>query len=172
MNGEFLLLGLGRWLHIISGVLWIGLLWYFNLVQVPGLKNAGADGTAPGITKHIAPRALEYFRWASLATVLFGAMILGSKLPAALLFQEKAYIPIGIGAWLGIIMFLNVWGLIWPNQKKILNIYQYATTPASDAEKTTARRVALLASRTNMALSIPMLFFMSFSYTFHRPLVG
>ena len=155
MNGEFLLLGLGRWLHIVSGVLWVGLLWYFNLVQVPGLKNAGADGTAPGITKHIAPRALEYFRWASLATVLFGAMILGSKLPSALLFQEKAYIPIGIGAWLGIIMFLNVWGLIWPNQKKILGI-----VPASDAEKATARRVAFLASRTNTMLSIPMLMFM------------
>ena len=170
MTSDFIIYGLGRWLHIGSGVLWIGLLWYFNLVQVPGLKTAGADGTAAGITKHIAPRALEYFRWASLATVLFGAMILGSKLSSALLFADRAYYPIGVGAWLGIIMFLNVWGLIWPNQKKILNIYQYATNPAPDDVKNKARRVALLASRTNMLLSIPMLFFMSFSYTVHRPL--
>lgn len=170
MTGDFIVYGLGRWLHISAGVLWIGLLWYFNLVQTPGLKAAGADGTAAGISKHIAPRALELFRWASLATVVFGVMILGSRLAAALLFQDKALVPIGIGAWLGIIMMLNVWGIIWPNQKKVLNLYQYATSPASDAEKTTARRVALLASRTNMLLSIPMLFFMSFSYTFHRPL--
>ena len=73
---DLIIYGLGRWLHIGSGVLWIGLLWYFNLVQVPGLKSAGADGTAAGITKHIAPRALELFRWASLSTVLFGAMII------------------------------------------------------------------------------------------------
>ena len=140
--------------------MWIGLLWYFNLVQVPGLKNAAADGTAAGITKHIAPRALELFRWSSLSTVFFGALILGDKLPSALLFSEKTYYPIGVGAWLGIIMFLNVWGLIWPNQKKILNLYQYAQNPASDEVKNRARRVALLASRTNMMLSIPLLFFM------------
>ena len=157
---DFVIYGLGRWLHVASGVLWIGLLWYFNFVQVPGLKSAGADGTAAGITKHIAPRALELFRWAALATVLFGAMILGSKLPAALFFTDKAYYPIGIGAWLGIIMFLNVWGLIWPNQKKILNLQQYAIKPASDEEKNKARRIAFLASRTNTMLSIPMLFFM------------
>lgn len=160
MTSEFIIYGLGRWLHIGSGVLWVGLLWYFNLVQVPGLKTAGTDGTAAGITKHIAPRALEYFRWSSLATVLFGAMIMGGQLPAVLLFQQKAYYPLGVGVWLGLIMFLNVWGLIWPNQKKILNLYQYATTPASDDVKAKARRVALLTSRTNMMLSIPMLFFM------------
>ena len=157
---EFMQYGLGRWLHIGSGVMWIGLLWYFNMIQVPGLKSAGADGTAAGITKHIAPRALEFFRWSALSTWVFGAMILGSKLPAALLFTDKAYVPIGIGAWLGTIMFLNVWGLIWPNQKKVLNLYQYAQNPASDAEKNTARRTAFLASRINMMLSIPMLFFM------------
>ena len=170
MTGEFILYGLGRWLHIISGVMWIGLLWYFNMIQTPGLKNAGADGTAAGITKHIAPRALEFFRWSALATVIFGAMILGGRLPAALLFQDKALIPIGIGAWLGIIMFLNVWGVIWPNQKKVLNLYQYATAPAADDVKAKARRTALIASRINMMLSIPMLFFMSFSYVFHRPI--
>ena len=157
---DFLIYGLGRWLHIGSGVMWIGLLWYFNFIQVPGLKTAGADGTAAGITKHIAPRALEYFRWSALSTWVFGAMILGAKLPAALFFTDKAYYAIGIGAWLGTIMFLNVWGLIWPNQKKVLNLYQYATNPASDAEKNKARRTAFLASRINMMLSIPMLFFM------------
>ncbi|MEO8135186.1 MAG: urate hydroxylase PuuD [Betaproteobacteria bacterium] len=157
---DFIIYGLGRWLHIGAGVLWIGLLWYFNFVQVPALKAAGADGTGAGITKHVAPRALELFRWSALATWLLGAMILGAKLPAALLFMDHAYVPIGIGAWLGTIMFLNVWGLIWPNQKKILNLYQYATSPASDEEKNKARRIAFLASRTNTMLSIPMLFFM------------
>lgn len=157
---EFIVYGLGRWAHIASGVLWIGLLWYFNLVQVPALKSAGADGTAAGITKHVAPRALELFRWSALSTVGFGLMILGAKLPSALLFTDKAYYSIGIGAWLGIIMFLNVWGLIWPNQKKILNLQQYAANPASDDEKNKARRIAFLASRTNTMLSLPMLFFM------------
>jgi uncharacterized membrane protein len=157
---ELMQYGIGRWLHIGSGVMWIGLLWFFNMVQVPGLKAAGADGTAAGITKHIAPRALEFFRWSALSTWVFGAMILGSKLPAALLFTDKAYVPIGIGAWLGTIMFLNVWGLIWPNQKKVLNLYQYAQNPVADAEKNKARRTAFLASRVNMMLSIPMLFFM------------
>ena len=169
---DFIQHGLGRWLHIMSGVMWIGLLWYFNMVQTPALKKAGADGTAAGITKHVAPLALEFFRWSALATVLFGLMILGSRTGTALLFQDKALVPIGIGGWLGIIMMLNVWGVIWPNQKKVLNLQQYATTPASDAEKGKARRVALLASRVNMMLSIPMLFMMSFSYTFHRPIVG
>ncbi len=157
---EFLTYGLGRWLHIGSGVLWVGLLWYFNLVQVPALKAAGADGTAAGITKHVAPRALELFRWSALSTWLLGAMILGDKLPAALLFQDRAYYAIGVGAWLGTIMFLNVWGLIWPNQKKVLNLQQYAANPVSDAEKNVARRTAFIVSRVNAMLSIPMLFFM------------
>ena len=87
-------------------------------------------------------------------------MILGSRLPSALFFTDRALVPIGVGAWLGTIMLFNVWGLIWPNQKKILNLYQYATTPASDEEKNKARRIAFLASRTNTMLSIPMLFFM------------
>ena len=157
---DLIIYGFGRWLHIASGVLWIGLLWYFNFVQVPALKSAGADGTAAGITKHVAPRALELFRWASLSTVFFGALILGKQLPSALMFTERAYYPIGVGVWLGLIMFVNVWALIWPNQKKILNLYQYAQNPVSDAEKNKARRVAFLASRTNTMLSIPMLFFM------------
>ena len=153
--GEFIQLGLGRWLHIIAGVMWIGLLYYFNFVQVPALAEAAKDGTAPGITKHVAPRALFWFRWAALVTWLAGAMILGSRFLDAFLFLKPTYYPIGVGAWLGTIMLFNVWVLIWPNQKKVLGL-----VPASDGEKNRARRVAFLASRTNVVLSIPMLFFM------------
>jgi uncharacterized membrane protein len=169
MTMDFIQYGLGRWLHILSGVMWIGLLYYFNFVQVDALKAAAADTppTGGGITKHIAPRALFYFRWAAVATVLMGLMMLGDKVDDALLFKERAYVPIGIGAWLGLIMFFNVWVLIWPNQKKILGIVS-----ATDDEKAKARRIAFLASRTNTMLSVPMLFFMSFSATFHRALIG
>ena len=107
----------------------------------------------------MAPRALFFFRWAAVVTVLAGAMILlGESRRRRALLPERAYIPIGIGAWLGLIMLFNVWVLIWPNQKKILGI-----VPATDEEKTKARRVAFLASRTNVVLSLPMLFFMSAS---------
>ncbi len=155
MEMNFIVIGLGRWLHIMAGVMWIGLLYYFNFVQVPGLKDAAADGTGGGITKHIAPRALFYFRWAALVTWLAGAMLLGANFGNAFTFA-KGFMPIGVGAWLGTIMLFNVWVLIWPNQKKILGI-----VPASDEEKATARRTAFLASRTNTMLSIPMLFFMT-----------
>ena len=152
---EFYILGLGRWLHIMAGVMWIGLLYYFNFVQVAAMKGAGADGTAAGISKHVAPRALLYFRWAAVVTWLAGAMILGPRFLDAFLFLKPVYVPIGVGAWLGTIMLFNVWVLIWPNQKKILGMVQ-----ASDEEKNKARRTAFLASRTNTMLSIPMLFFM------------
>jgi uncharacterized membrane protein len=153
--GNFVVYGLGRWLHIGAGLMWVGLLYYFNFVQVAALKAAGADGTAAGITKHIAPRALLFFRWAALITWIAGAMMLGGSFMDAFLLHQKAYIPIGIGAWLGTIMLFNVWVLIWPNQKKILGM-----VAATDDEKNKARRVAFLASRTNTMLSIPMLFFM------------
>lgn len=153
--GEFIQLGLGRWLHILAGVMWIGLLYYFNFVQVPALAEAAKDGTAPGITKHVAPRALFFFRWAALVTWLTGAMMLGSHFLEAFLFQKSTYFPIGVGAWLGTIMLFNVWVLIWPNQQKILGM-----KPATDEEKAKARRIAFLASRTNTMLSIPMIFFM------------
>lgn len=143
-----------RWIHFMAGVMWIGLLYYFNFVQVAALKDATADGTNAGITKHIAPRALFFFRWAALVTWLAGAALLGARFVPAFTLQPSAAM-IGLGAWLGTIMLFNVWGLIWPNQKKILGM-----KPASDAEKATARRVAFLASRTNTMLSIPMLFFM------------
>jgi len=146
-----------RWIHFLAGVMWIGLLYYFNFVQVAALKAAAEDGTGAGITKHVAPRALLFFRWAALVTWLAGAALLGQRfVPAFTLQADAAFI--GIGAWLGTIMLFNVWVLIWPNQKKILGI-----VPASDAEKAKARRVAFLASRTNTMLSIPMLFFMGVS---------
>ena len=145
---------LARWLHFLAGVMWVGLLYYFNFVQVPALKAAAADGTAAGITKHVAPRALLYFRWSAVVTWLAGAAILGGSFVGAFTLQ-KGLAGIGIGAWLGTIMLLNVWGVIWPNQKKILGLVQ-----ATDEQKNKARRVAFLASRTNTALSIPMLFFM------------
>ena len=146
--------GIYRWIHIMAGVMWVGLLYYFNFVQVAALKAAQADSTAAGITKHVAPRALFFFRWSALATWLAGAALLGSNFVAAFTLQA-GFQKIGIGAWLGTIMLLNVWGLIWPNQKKILGLVQ-----ATDEQKNKARRVAFLASRTNTALSIPMLFFM------------
>jgi uncharacterized membrane protein len=156
---------LARWLHFLAGIMWIGLLYYFNFVQVPALKAAGADGTAAGITKHVAPRALLYFRWSAVVTWLAGAALLGGNFVGAFTFS-KGLAGIGIGAWLGTIMLINVWVLIWPNQQKILGM-----TPATDEEKAKARRVALLASRTNMMLSMPMLFFMAGGWS-HRALFG
>ena len=158
-------LGFIRWFHAVSGIAWIGLLYYFNFVQVPALKDAAADGTAGGITKHVAPLALLWFRWAALATWLAGAALLGSNFSNAFLLQP-GWEPIGIGSWLGTIMLFNVWGLIWPNQQKILGMKK-----ATDEEKVKARRVALLASRTNTLLSIPMLLLMTNGLS-HRALLG
>ena len=155
---DFIQLGIGRWLHVLSGVMWIGLLYYFNFVQVPALAEAAKDGTGAGITKHVAPRALFWFRWGAVATWLLGASLLGKNFVDAFLFLKPTYYPIGMGAWLGTIMFFNVWVLIWPNQQKILGM-----KPATDPEKAKARRVAFLASRTNTMLSIPMVFFMTAS---------
>lgn len=147
--------GLERWFHLMAGVMWIGLLYYFNFVQVAALKAATADNTNAGISKHVAPRALMFFRWAAVVTWLTGAGLLGSNFVAAFTLQST-FAMIGMGAWLGTIMLINVWTLIWQNQKKILGI-----VAATDAEKVSARRVAFLASRTNTMLSIPMLFFMA-----------
>jgi uncharacterized membrane protein len=149
----------------MAGIMWIGLLYYFNFVQVAALKNAAADGTAAGITKHVAPRALLFFRWAAVVTWIAGAALLGPHFVDAFLLRGGMG-PIGIGAWLGTVMLFNVWVLIWPNQKKILGM-----TPATDDEKNKARRVAFLASRTNTMLSIPMLFFMATGMS-HSALFG
>ena len=148
---------IARWLHIFAGIVWIGLLYYFNFVQAVAMPKAKADNTAAGITKHIAPQALLWFRWAALATWLLGAYYLersGVGLGNAFMLKGGAA-SIGVGAWLGTIMLFNVWVLIWPNQKKVLGMVQ-----ADDATKAKAARVAFLASRTNTMLSIPMLFFM------------
>ncbi|MDH4228346.1 MAG: urate hydroxylase PuuD [Nitrospirota bacterium] len=148
-----------RWAHFMAGITWIGLLYYFNFVQVPAMGAAKADGTAAGIVKHVAPRALLWFRWAAVVTWLSGAAMLGHMgiLGQAFTLQGGNAV-IGMGAWLGTIMLFNVWVLIWPNQQKVLGL-----KPADDAAKARAGRVALLASRTNTMLSIPMLFFMAAS---------
>jgi len=150
---------LARWLHILSGITWIGLLYYFNVVQMPGLAAANADKGGPGgagVNKYIAPRALLWFRWGAVATWLTGAWYLGSNFMNAFtlghLGEDIYGLVIGCGAWLGTIMLFNVWVLIWPNQKKVLGL-----VAATDEQKARARKVAMLASRTNFVLSIPML---------------
>ena len=146
------------WLHVLAGIVWIGLLYYFNFVQVPAAAEAAADSDGPGpaaISKYVAPRALLWFRWGAVATWLTGAIALeylpgaGSGIIAAFTLQSPI---IGVGAWLGTIMLFNVWVLIWPNQKKILGLVS-----ASAEEIAKAKNVALLASRTNTMLSIPMI---------------
>jgi uncharacterized membrane protein len=158
-------LSLARWVHIVSGVFWIGLLYYFNAVQVPAMATAAEDKGGPGpaaIGKYIAPRALFWFRWSALATWLAGAWLLENRFVPAFTFgysngsHDYQTVVIGIGAWLGTIMLLNVWGVIWPNQKKVLGM-----VPATDDEKAKARKAALYASRTNFILSLPMLLCMS-----------
>jgi uncharacterized membrane protein len=146
---------LSRWIHLLAGVMWIGLLYYFNFVNAHAAKAAAADGTGAGIGKHVMPRALLFFRWAAVVTWLAGAALLGSHFGAAFMLQ-KSHMAIGMGAWIGTIMLFNVWVLIWPNQKKILGM-----VTATDEEKNKARRTAFLASRTNTALSMPMLYFMA-----------
>jgi len=149
-----------RWLHVLSGVMWIGLLWYFNFVQIPNMPNI-PDEQKPAIGKVIAPAALFWFRWGAMATIVTGlilAMLNGYLIDAIFigLFgggpKESA---IGIGMWLGIIMWFNVWFVIWPNQKRALGIVD------ADADsKAKSARTAMLFSRTNTLLSIPMLFAM------------
>lgn len=156
---------IARWVHFLAGITWIGLLYYFNFVQMAALKDAAADGTAAGISKHVAPRALLWFRWAAVVTWLAGAALLGANFTDAFMLRN-GFEAIGIGAWLGTIMLFNVWVLIWPNQQKILGMM-----PADDAAKAKARRVAMLASRTNVMLSIPMLFFMANGLS-HRAVLG
>ena len=119
-----------RWGHFLAGITWIGLLYYFNFVQVSYLKAVSAEAKAEAF-KHLVPNALAWFRYSALATWIFGALILGAqgRLGSAFLLQGEAA-PIGMGAWLGTIMLLNVWGIIWPNQKRVLGL-----VPASAEEK-------------------------------------
>ena len=144
------------WLHVLAGIVWIGLLYYFNFVQVPGVNKA-LDDKEPGpaaINRYIAPTALLWFRWAAVLTWLTGLSALetmGLGILPTFLFQNHATV-IAIGAWLGTIMLFNVWVFIWPNQKKILGI---VNASAGDIAK--AKHMALMASRINTLLSIPML---------------
>ena len=145
------------WFHVLAGVVWIGLLYYFNFVQVPAVGEALGDEGGPGpaaINKYVAPRALLWFRWGAVATWVTGAAALetmGTGLANAFTLAENAQV-IGVGAWLGTIMLFNVWVFIWPNQKKILGMVE-----ASADEIAAGKKVALMASRTNTLLSIPML---------------
>ena len=147
---------LAVWLHVFAGIIWIGLLYYFNFVQIPAMNEAAADSGGPGpaaIGKYVAPRALVWFRWGAVATWLTGAWALeyvGGFVPN--FFATNGVTVIGVGAWLGTIMLFNVWVLIWPNQKKVLGMVE-----ASDDEKAKAKKTAFMASRTNTLLSIPML---------------
>jgi uncharacterized membrane protein len=163
ISGGWSELSLARWIHYLSGVMWIGLLYYFNAVQIPGLADAAADKGGPGgagVSKYIAPRALLWFRWAAVLTWVTGVWYLARshELVGAFtlgLMNETLNIyelTIGIGAWLGTIMLFNVWVLIWPNQQKVLGM-----VPATDEQKNAARNIAKYASRTNFVLSIPML---------------
>jgi uncharacterized membrane protein len=149
-----------RWLHVLSGVMWIGLLWYFNFVQIPSMPKI-PDDQKPAIGKVIAPTALFWFRWAALATLITGlflAMLNGYLIEALTLGiaggGAKAT-AIGIGMWLGLVMAYNVWMIIWPNQQKALGMVE-----ATPDEKKSAARVAMLTSRFNTMLSVPMLYFM------------
>jgi len=144
-----------RWLHVMSGVMWIGLLWYFNFVQTPSMPKI-PDEQKPAIGKVIAPAALFWFRWAALATVVTGLILtwmMGSI--GSLMTFARPNTAIAIGMWLGLVMAFNVWFIIWPNQKKALGIVQ-----VSAEEKAAAAKLAGMTSRINTMLSIPMLFCM------------
>ncbi|MEC7646942.1 MAG: urate hydroxylase PuuD [Pseudomonadota bacterium] len=149
-----------RWLHVISGVMWIGILWYFNFVQIPNMPNI-PDDQKPAISKVIAPAALWWFRWGAMATLVTGIILaaLNGYLIEAIALGGidgvMKHTMIGIGMWLGTIMFFNVWFVIWPAQKIALGIQE----ADADAKAAAARR-AMLFSRTNTLLSIPMLFAM------------
>ena len=148
-----LLIVIIRWLHVLSGVMWIGLLWYFNFVQIPSMPKI-PDDQKPAIGKVIAPEALFWFRWSALSTVLFGLILamMNGYLVDALVLNNAL---IGFGMWLGLIMAFNVWFVIWPNQQKALGMVEVE----ADA-KAKAARTAMLFSRTNTMLSVPMLFAM------------
>lgn len=155
-----------RWLHVISGVMWIGLLWYFNFVQMPSMPKI-PDEQKPAVGKVIAPEALFWFRWAAMATIATGiilALMNGYLVEAYTLgfidgFAVPKNILIGIGMWLATIMWFNVWFVIWPNQQKALNI-DNAFPDLAAPDKAAAARTAMLFSRTNTMLSVPMLFCM------------
>ena len=146
-----------RYIHVVMGIMWIGLLWYFNFVQIPNMAKI-PDEQKPAIGKVIAPAALFWFRWAALSTIITGLIVaylneyIHEALSIGLMGGDPKSITIGIGMWLGIIMAYNVWMVIWPNQKKGLGIIEVDAD-----EKAKSARTAMLFSRTNTLLSIPML---------------
>jgi uncharacterized membrane protein len=146
-------LNIFQWLHVFFGITWIGLLYYFNFVQIPTMPAIPAE-LKPGVSKFIAPKALFFFRWGAVFTVLTGLILaqLYGELHSAMSMTDPTTRMLGIGMWLAIIMAANVWFVIWPNQKKALGI-----VAADDAAKAKAARMAMMASRTNTMLSIPML---------------
>jgi uncharacterized membrane protein len=148
-----------RWLHIMTGVMWMGLLWYLNFVQTPTVPKIEPAEHRAAITKFIAPNVLFWFRYSALATVIFGLLLAHQKAPGYLvsaLTFHRGFTAIGIGMWLALIMAFNVWAIIWPNQKKVLGI-----VAADDAAKAKAAATAGIASRINVLLSIPMLLCMT-----------
>ncbi|WP_297451937.1 urate hydroxylase PuuD [Ferrovum sp.] len=144
-----------RWLHVTVAIMWIGLLWYFNFVQIPSMPRI-PDEQKSAISKVIAPAALFWFRWAALATVILGLGLasMNGYVMQALMLREGV-VPIGVGMWMGFIMAFNVWFIIWPNQKKALGL-----VPVEIIEKPKAARIAMLTSRFNTMLSIPVIFCM------------
>ncbi len=149
-----------RWLHVLSGVMWIGLLWYLNFVQIPSMPKI-PDEQKPAIGKVIAPAVLFWFRWSAMATIVTGLILAGlngylvESVTLGIVDGVPKHIAIGIGMWLGTIMWFNVWFVIWPNQKKVLGLVE-----AEPDAKAAAARTAMLFSRTNTLLSVPMLFAM------------
>lgn len=169
-TGEAFFVAVFRWMHVFFGILWIGLLYYFNFVQIRVMPAVPAE-LKPAVSKYIAPEALFWFRWAAVATVIMGLAIAGSRhyLVQTLSFglaggadpaSQKQFALLGLGMWLGIIMMLNVWGIIWPNQKRALGLVE------ADADtKAKAAKIAMMGSRTNLMLSLPMLVAMTMSQT-------
>ena len=159
-----------RWLHIAAGVMWIGLLWYFNFVQIPTMPKVPAE-LKGGVTGYIAPAALFWFRWSAMVTIVLGIILalrnhylveaytLDLSEGAAGWPLVPKYLAIGIGMWLGTIMWFNVWFVIWPNQQKALNIGGKYLSLSAD-EKAAAGKTAMIFSRINTLLSVPMLFSM------------
>jgi uncharacterized membrane protein len=145
-----------RWLHVFFGIVWIGLLYYFNFVQIPTMPAIPAE-LKPGVSKYIAPKALFFFRWGAAFTVLTGVLLASVKnyLHEAMSLRD-GFELIGIGMWLALIMAINVWFIIWPNQKRALGLVE-----ADDASKAKSARTAMLTSRVNTLLSIPMLYAMT-----------
>ena len=153
-NDRYFWSAIFRYLHVVSGIMWIGLLWYFNFVQIPSMPKI-PDEQKSAISKVIAPTALFWFRWAALSTIITGLITayLNGYVHEALAFKGAAKnLTIGIGMWLGIIMAFNVWFVIWPNQKRALGIVECDTEI-----RTKSARTAMLISRINTILSIPML---------------